>query len=87
MIGNIRKLLYEQRLGRCKLMSLESRRRRYDLLETLKIMKGITDMDYRKLFVLHNEPNGRGHNETNETMHQTQHPKVLLFAASHRRLE
>ena len=61
MIGNIRKLPYVERLRRCKLMSLKSRRRRYDLLETFNIMKGITDIDHRKLFVLHNGPSGRGH--------------------------
>ena len=60
MIGNIRKLPCEQRLRRCKLMSLESRRKKYDLLETFKIMKAVTDIDYRKLFVLHNGPSGRG---------------------------
>ena len=82
MVGNIRKLPYVQRLRRCKLVFLESRRRRYDLLETFKIMKGITDIDCRKIFVLRNGPSGGGHNEINETMHQTQHQEVLL-AASH----
>ena len=50
-----------KRLRRYNLMYLESRRRRYDLLEAFKIIKGITDIDYRKLFVLHNGPSGRGH--------------------------
>ena len=49
-IGNIYNLPYEQRLRRCKSICLESRRR-YDLLETFKIMMGITDIDYRTLRV------------------------------------
>jgi hypothetical protein len=61
MIGNLRKKPYQQRLRECHLMTLENRRRRYDLLETFKIMKRISDVDYKKLFVLRNGPSIRGH--------------------------
>ena len=42
-------------------MQIDVSRKPYDLLETFKIMKGITDIDYRKLFALHNGPSSRGH--------------------------
>lgn len=50
MISEIRNLPYTERLKKCKLMSLESRRRRYDLIETFKIMKDIYKTDKNKMF-------------------------------------
>ena len=49
MIKEIRNMTYTQRLKKCGLMTLEERRRRYDLLEMFKIMKGIYKMD-KELF-------------------------------------
>ena len=60
MITGMRNLSYEERLRKCKLMSLESRRRRYDLIETFKIMKQIYTMDKEKLFKFQ-ENQTRGH--------------------------
>ena len=60
LIKTIRNLPYEERLKRCKLMSLESRRRRYDLIETFKIMKRIYKVDPTKLFKT-KESQTRGH--------------------------
>ena len=61
MIKGMRNLPYRERLRRCKLMTLEERRRRYDLIEMFKIMKGIYKVDKTKLFEV-NEDSTRGHN-------------------------
>ena len=50
IITEIRNLPYGERLRRCKLMTLEERRRRYDLIEMFKVMKGIYKIDREKLF-------------------------------------
>ena len=42
-------------------MTLEERRRRYDLIEMFKIMKGIYKVDKTKLFEI-NKDSTRGHN-------------------------
>ena len=60
MIQLIRKLPYEERLRRCNLMSLESRRRRYDLIEAFKLMKSIYKVNKDKFFKLR-ESQTRGH--------------------------
>ena len=61
MITGMRTLPYRERLRRCKLMTLQERRRRYDLIEMFKIMKGIYKVDREKLFEL-NSNSTRGHN-------------------------
>ena len=60
MITGTRNLSYRERLRRCKLMTLEERRRRYDLIEMFKIMKGIYKINKEKLFEI-NMNNTRGH--------------------------
>ena len=60
IISEIRNLPYTERLRRCKLMTLEARRRRYDLIEMFKIMKGIYKIDKEKLFEI-NTDTTRGH--------------------------
>ena len=60
LIREIRNLPYRDRLRRCKLMTLEERRRRYDLIEMFKVMKGIYKVDKEKLFEL-NTNQTRGH--------------------------
>ena len=60
MIKEIRNLSYKERLRKCNLMTLESRRRRYDLIETFKIMKNISKVNVQKLFTLR-ESQTRGH--------------------------
>ena len=60
LIREIRNLPYRDRLRRCKLMTLEERRRRYDLIEMFKVMKGIYKIDKEKLFELNSNPT-RGH--------------------------
>ena len=63
MIDGYEHLSYNERLTRCNLMSLEMRRLRGDLIEVHKIMNGVVDIDYRKLFTLDNETTrkSRGH--------------------------
>ena len=60
MIWNLKNLPYEERLIRCNLTSLETRRRRYDLIETFKIMKNIYKVNPEKMFKL-KESQARGH--------------------------
>ena len=60
MIENIKNLPYTERLKKCGLMSLENRRRRYDMIETFKIMKDIYKIDKDKLFEINTERT-RGH--------------------------
>ena len=52
LIPSIRHISYERRLARLNLYSLEKRRLRGQLIETFKILKGIENIDYRKLFTL-----------------------------------
>ena len=60
IIRENRNLPYPVRLRKCKLMSLEERRRRYDLIEMFKIMKGIYKIDKELLFEINKNPT-RGH--------------------------
>jgi len=60
MITDMRNLSYEQRLSRCMLTTLETRRLRGDLIEVFKIMKGFDDLDYRDFFVISTN-RSRGH--------------------------
>ena len=50
LIPSIRHMSYERRLTQLNLYSLEKRRIRGQLIETFKILKGIENIDYRKLF-------------------------------------
>ena len=54
LIPSIRHMSYERRLAELNLYSLEKRRIRGQLIETFKILKGIENIDYRKLFTLRN---------------------------------
>ena len=61
MIRKLRNLPYEERLRRCNLTSLETRRRRYDLIETFKMMKNIYKVNPEKMFKM-KESETRDHN-------------------------
>ena len=50
MVTSLRKLSYEQRLKKCRLTTLEERRRRGDLLETHKIMHGLERIPADRFF-------------------------------------
>ena len=54
-------MVYEERLSRLELYSLEFRRMRGDLIETCKIMKGVDKIEAGKLFPLAGETRTRGH--------------------------
>ena len=60
IIREIRNLPYADRLKRCKLMTIQERRRRYDLIEMFKVMNGIYKVDKEKLFEI-NTNSTRGH--------------------------
>ena len=51
---------YEERLSEAGLTTLVQRRNRGDLIETFKLIKGITQVDYTHFFTI-NENMGRGH--------------------------
>ena len=61
MIPELRHLPYEERLKRLNLITLEQRRLRGDLIEVFKLVKGFEDMDYKKLFKIHDINITRGH--------------------------
>ena len=60
MIDGFRHKTYEERLSETGLTTLVQRRKRGDLIETFKLIKGITQVDYTILFTI-NENMGRGH--------------------------
>ena len=62
MIEEIRYLPYEDRLKECNLITLELRRRRYDLIETFKIMNEIYAVNKEKFFQIRTNST-RGHDQ------------------------
>ncbi len=52
MIPSLRNKSYEDRLIRLNLFSLEKRRLRGKLIECLKILKGFTNVDVKRLFLI-----------------------------------
>ena len=60
MIDGFRHKTYEERLSETGLTTLVQRRKRGDLIETFKLIKGIPHVDYTNFFTI-NENMGRGH--------------------------
>ncbi len=52
MIPSLRNKSYEERLARLNLFSLEKRRLRGKLIEFFKILKGFTNVDANRLFLI-----------------------------------
>ena len=52
LVPSIRQFGYRRRLERLNMFDLETRRLRGQLIETFKILKGITNIDYNNLFSL-----------------------------------
>ena len=50
MIDGFRHKTYEERLSETGLTTLVQRRKRGDLIETFKLIKGITHVDYTNFF-------------------------------------
>jgi hypothetical protein len=66
MIASLRLLPYEERLKRCEMITLQRRRIRGDLIETFKIINGLTDIDPSLLFEIKEadvQSRTRGHNQ------------------------
>ena len=61
MFPTLRELQYEERLRRLKLFSLERRRKRGDLIEVFRQLKGFSQIEGTGLFQRNNNPNLRGH--------------------------
>ena len=64
MISAIRTLPHENRLKKCKLMTLKNRRLRADLIEVYKIMSSFTDSPAERLFNLNTYPRPGRHKYT-----------------------
>ena len=62
LVGELSKLPYEDRLQILQLPSLYVRRLRGDLIKTLKILKGFTDINPDTLFKRSSYSRTRGHN-------------------------
>jgi len=62
MIPELQKLCYEDRLQRCKLTTLETRRARGDQIEVFKILHGYEGLDRNMFFTLKADSRTRGHN-------------------------
>jgi hypothetical protein len=62
MVPSLKKLSYEERLGQLHLTTLETRRKRGDLIETYKLLNHKENIDYQQFFEL-DQPhyNLRGH--------------------------
>jgi len=61
MVPKPKKLFYEQRLEYLGLWTLEERRNRADLLEVLKMYKGLSATPFNDFFVLQPTTRTRGH--------------------------
>ena len=61
LINECNKRNYEDRLKIAGLVTLEERRNRGDLIETFKIIKGFSKVDYTKWFTLSHNNRTRGH--------------------------
>ncbi len=59
MIASLRNTPYQERLPRINLLCLEKRRLRGIIIEYLKILKGITNVEARKILSLDNTPRTR----------------------------
>jgi len=60
MITECSKLSYENRLKVAGLTTLDDRRDRGDLIETFKVLKGLSKLDYQNLFTLDSNSRTRG---------------------------
>ena len=61
LIPSLKGLSYEERLRALKLPSLEHRRRRGDMIQVFKILKGIDMLDPDQFFTMSAESTTRGH--------------------------
>lgn len=61
MISGLHNLSYSDRLKECKLLPLDKRRERGDLIQTFKFLKGVDRVDYNRFFTLNIGNKTRGH--------------------------
>ena len=61
MIYELKNKSYEDRLAETRLTTLEERRIRGDLIETFKMIKGLSNVDYRDFFTIVSKNKTRGH--------------------------
>ena len=61
MINGMKGMSYERRLQRGKLIPVERRRERAEIIETFKIMNGYVDLNPEKFFTVSKDSRTRGH--------------------------
>lgn len=61
LVPKLKNLSYEARIKELGLTTLEDRRTRGDIIETFKMLKGISNVDYRQFFTIDNSRRLRGH--------------------------
>ena len=64
MIPELRDLSYEERLKKCSLTTIETRRLREDQIEVFKILNGYENIDRNIFFSLKKDNRTRGHEVT-----------------------
>jgi hypothetical protein len=63
MVPGLKGLEYEERLERLKLLTLEERRNRSDLIELFKISRGLSAIPWNSFFRVGNSERTRGHSK------------------------
>jgi hypothetical protein len=87
MFSGIKDKPYEERLKELGLWSLEERRNRADLIETFKMMKGLSGVRYEDFFKIDTEQRTRGHSlRIIKKRFSTTH-RQFTFSQSHKQVE
>ena len=82
LIPRLRDMPYEDRLRELKLPSMEYRRKRGDMIQCFKIMKGLVRLDANKIFMPIPSTNTRGHDQ--RVLRQQAHKSVRAKSFSQR---
>ena len=82
LIPRLRDMPYEDRLRELKLPSMEYRRKRGDMIQCFKIMKGLVRLDANKIFTPIPSTNTRGHDQ--RVLRQRAHKSVRAKSFSQR---
>jgi len=87
MVPGLKSLPYEERLNRLGLWTFVERRNRADLLEVLKMYKGLSLLPFDHLFTTSSVTTTRGHSAKIEKHHCQLDLSSFIFSASHKQME
>ena len=88
MIPELRNEAYENRLVRCKLITLEMRRHRNDLIEIFKILHGYEGLKKKDFFIMNESERTRGHTfKIFKERSRLNITKVLIYSKNYRWME